>query len=242
VTLGTVLGIGRDSAGTIYLADEVPTKHLTRVFVSSGDSLFRKRVIGTGQTGNGPRDGEYNLWFVEGFDAATNRTLLIERRGDVVTQMALGPHDSSLFIFEPGAIAEVLTVLDRSAIEEMKFRNLPGPVTIEYFAEVENGNVIVVTRPTDDADFADFHFFYGIERQMVERKIIGVYRGHDTDIEFMVDGSHYVVHFSTGFIPDGGDTLRAGPASLDTGTGTPLRVTERLPAPKSLPSFVFSCL
>jgi hypothetical protein len=238
-----VLGVGKDAAGTTYLADEVPEKSVDRVFVSQGDTLFRKRVNGSGSSGGGA-DADYTFSFEEGFDAATARALLIQRRGGATTAMALGPANSKGFIGDPGATTENLTVIDQASISSMTLRNLPGTVSIQYVADVDNGQVIVVTQPTDDATYKDFRVFYGTESAMVERTVIDVTRtkGSDTDIRFKVDGAEYIAHFTFNIVPtDGGVSAHPGPATLDTGTAT-LTATERRPIPTTLPGFSFTCL
>lgn len=245
--LGTILGVGQDAQSTIYLADEVTSPYADRVFVSDGDTLYRKRVRGSGSSG-GPVDEDFAFSYEVAPSAL--RTLLIQRRGGVVTAMALGPGDNRGFIGTPAATDEMLTVLDANAISGMKVRNLPGEVVLEYLADVEDGNVIVVTRPRDDWSYSDFRLFYGTLDQMLERKVLNVYRGNDTDIIFLVGSSQFDVHFSIVYdVSDAGVSVHSGPATLDTGNGNILDVTERhLDAdggeltPSSLPGFSFTCI
>ncbi len=51
VILGKVLGVGKGSTSTLYLADEAPATYQYRVFVSQGNVLWRKRVMGSGSNG-----------------------------------------------------------------------------------------------------------------------------------------------------------------------------------------------
>jgi hypothetical protein len=142
-----------------------------------------------------------------------------------------------------------LTVLDTSAIAGMKIRNLPGEVVLEYLADVENGNVLVVSRPRDDWMYEDFRVFYGTPDQMLERKVVSVFRGNDTDIQFLVDSIEFGVHFSFMFVEtDAGLRGQSGPATLATGNGKFLSVTERQGdggpgdfIPGNLPGFSFIC-
>jgi hypothetical protein len=243
VTLGTVLGVGKSAAGTLYLADEVASTSTDRVFVSSGGSLFRKRVIGSGSSGGGA-DADYTLSFEEGLDAATARALVIQRRGGKVTAMGLGPGGKA-FIGMPGATDEPLTVLDVSAISSMKLRNLPGEVAVEYVADVENGSVLVVTRPMDDWTYTDFRLFYGKAGQMAERAVTQVTRSRSgsTDIQFLVDGAPFVAHFAYEFgVSDGGAFGHPGPGTLDTGAGKTLAFEQRTPTPARPTGFSFVCI
>lgn len=242
VVLGTVLGVGKDAAGTIYMADEVPARSIDRVFVSEGSSLFRKRVIGSGSSGGGA-DADYTFTFEEGFDAATARAVLIQRRSGAVTAMALGPGGKG-FIGDPGATTENLTVVGESAISGLTLRNLPGGVTIDHVGDVANGNVIVVTEPTDDATDADVRLYYGTETAMIERKVTQVVRTRSggMDVAFTVDARQYTVHFTFEFVvTDAGGAGHVGPGTLDTGSGS-VAVTERTPVPKTLAGFSFTCL
>jgi hypothetical protein len=98
VTLGSILGVGQDTQSTVYLADQAPDGGgQDRVFVSTGETLYRKHVAGTGQTGD-PANGDYTFSFQEPFaDASDARALLIQVRAGAVTAMALGPGDSRSF-------------------------------------------------------------------------------------------------------------------------------------------------
>ncbi len=54
VTLGTILGVGEDLQSIYYLADDAPDSGQDRVFVSNGNTLYRKNAIGSGQSGSPP--------------------------------------------------------------------------------------------------------------------------------------------------------------------------------------------
>jgi hypothetical protein len=244
VTLGTVLGVGKDAQGTVYLADEVPEKFIDRVFVSSGKTLFRKRVSGSGSSGGGA-DADYTFLFDAG-DGSKGRALLIQRRGGAVTAMGLGPGGKD-FIGTPGATDETLMVLGDSVPSGFTLRNLPGEVTLEYVADVDDGNghVIVVTRPTDDSDYTDFRVFFGPEAQMVEGRVVNVSRtrGGNTYIQFAMGAAMYDVTFIWDMqVTDAGLSGQPGPGTLATGGGSPVAVTQRYPGPTSLPGFSFTCL
>jgi hypothetical protein len=239
VTLGTILGVGQDPQSALYVADQAPDAGQNRVFVSSGSTLVRKHVGGSGQTG-GPPDADYSFSFQDPFaDASTARALLIQVRGGAVTAMALGPPDSKSF-YVPDAGDAPLTVLDAGAAARLKIQNLP--VLVEYVADVSDGNAVVVTQPMDPWGYSDYRLFYGTANQMVERRIAAYNRG-DTgdDIAFTVDAATYTAHF-TWQLDDGGGVGAPGPASLDTTGGTTLPMTQRVPTPNSLTGFSFSCL
>jgi hypothetical protein len=237
--MGMLLGAGRDSASTVYAADHVDPS-TDRVFVSMGDTLWRKRVIGSGQSGGGA-DVDYNFNFQ---DDAGERFLLIQRRGGMVTSVALGSGGKE-FIGDAGASGS-LTVVDAAAVGALKLRNLPGEVTIEYVADVEDSNVIVVTHPRDDYGYSDFRLFYGPQTALVEYPVVDVVRsrGSDTTIHFTMGGGQATAHFAWILEPggDGGVMSHPGPGSLDTADGKTLSVTQRNPTPSALPGSAFTCL
>ena len=238
VTLGTVLGIGRDSTGTTYLADEVTSPMFTdRVFVSQGKSLFRKRVTGSGSSGN----TDYSFSF-DGDSGPVS--LLIHRENGKATAMALGPEGKG-FIGDPGLQTTPLTVLDDSAVSDFTLRNLPGDVTIEYVADTEDGDVMVVTHPTDDYDYTDFRMFYGRPPHLDERKVKAVNRSldGDTSMVFLVGGTEYDASFTFVLMEgDGGLISHPGDGSLDEGSGKTVAFTQRWPTPTTLDGFSFTCL
>lgn len=239
VILGKVLGVGKGSTGTLYLADEAPATYQYRVFVSQGNVLWRKRVMGSGSNGDGA-DVDYTLGYEDG---ASNSALLVQIRGGVTTGMALGPGDSRAFLDVNDPDQVQLVVVDASVLNTMTLRNLPGDVYIEYVADVSNGDVIVVTRPLDDWTYAQFRVFYGTPDAMLERTVVSVARGDDTYVTFQVGSVDYLAHFVGGFeSSDGGAGEVDEPGTLDPGDGSVLTITERLPTPTTLTGFSFTCL
>jgi len=221
------------------MADEVPATYTDRVFVSSSNSLWRKRVDGSGQSG-GTADRDCTFSYEDG---SNNQALLIHIGGGVTTAMALGPGDSRAFIGAADAGQVALTVLDKSAISAMTLRNLPGDVYIEYVADVSNGNIVIVTRPQDDWTDTSFRVFYGTANAMLERPLINFSRGDDTYITFQVDSAQYLAHFVMLFEPsDAGTNVQHLPGTLESGDGSTWTITERLPTPTALPEFSFTCL
>src|SRR5271166_129503 len=54
-TLATILGVGKDQGGTLYVADQggiAANLAIVRVFVASAGSLIRQDVIGSGSLGS----------------------------------------------------------------------------------------------------------------------------------------------------------------------------------------------
>ncbi len=238
VTLGTILGVGRDADGVTYLADEVTSPmQLDRVFVSQGKSLFRKRVTGSGSSGT----SDYTFSFEDGDGM---RALIIHRENGKATEMALGPGGKG-FIGSPGTTP--LTVVDDGVVSGFTLRNLPGEVTIEYVADVDDGTVMVVTHPKDDWTYDDFRMFYGAPPKLAERHVTNTSRSRSggTTMTFEVGSATYTASFIFALpapLPDGGVEIgHPDPGTLE-GQGKTHAFTQRWPTPTSLPDFSFACL
>ena len=149
-------------------------------------------------------------------------------------------------IGDAGPTPEVLTLLDSNEVMAFKLKNLPGDVTIEYVADVENGNVIVVTHPRDDSTYADFRLFYGPKPALVEYPVHGVMRARssNTSVPFTNGNAEAVADFTWVLEPDadGGIASHPGPATLDLGDGVKLAVTQQFPTPTDLAGYSFTCL
>lgn len=186
IALGEILGIGRAADGILYVADEGEDDSGMRAFVSAGDTLVRQRVSGTGSSHDASRDLFQLL--VEG---TPGFRLVIERRQEQ-TRMARAEGGSRVMEFdELGAEAELLEVLSEEALDGLALRNLPGDVTVEYFARDESGKLLLVLLPVDDVDFeTDVRLFYGSASALIERKITAFERQRDggtTHILFELD-------------------------------------------------------
>jgi hypothetical protein len=191
IELRTILGIGRDANGTIYLADREDGED-DHVFVSAGGELVRKRI--TGQGGGGDATGMHDLFTLETLPVVS---LQISVPTDAPLRMGIVVGEAEGF-FEIGQEGEELEVLAADAIAEMPLRNLPGEVELEYAAETEDGQQLVVTRPADDWDYADFRLFFGPDDAVDEHVVHDVGReldGGTTTIEFDLDGTTATAYF-----------------------------------------------
>jgi hypothetical protein len=239
-TLATVLGVGKDTAGTIYVADEgsiAADPSIVRVFVAGATSLVRQHVIGSGFS-----NGE-DLETFESPDGSTPpRDLVIQVVGGEATTMTLGPEGSGkagLEGMDAGA-ATLLTLVDPSAVAGMPVTDLPGAV--RYVADGSDGKAIVVTEPLeDDVAPAGFRLFYGQPGAMVERPITSFEQslsGYPT-FGFAVGALTYVMAISS--IPSEGALLEApGPVTV-TGDGVSISFMLRLPTPSTVTDFTFTC-
>ena len=100
--------------------------------------------------------------------------------------------------FEIGEDGEELEVIPPNTIAGMPLRNLPGEVHLDYTAETEDGQQLVVTRPADDWDYVDFRLFLGPADAVDERIVHDVGReldGGTTTIEFDLDGAVATAYF-----------------------------------------------
>jgi hypothetical protein len=184
-----------------------------RVFVSSGDTLNRKRITGSGSNGTD------FTWSFE--DGSVTRRLVARKQGDEVTGIALASPDQRSFLDQLGASAEPLVPVDPRALTSLKVRNLPGEITLEYVAAVQDGSQMVVTRPLDDWTYEDFRVFYGRDDRLVERTVHDVSRGSYTSIDFIVDGSDYHATFSSILAPAVSTELNTGAGILSLTTTDP---------------------
>jgi len=106
ITLGTVVGVGQDSDGTLYV------DAANGVFISANGSLVRQHVVGSGQSGA----NNFAFSFVApGADPATARDLIVETDAEGVT-MTLGPGGSGKQQLQ-GACDNRRDVDDRSRVD-----------------------------------------------------------------------------------------------------------------------------
>jgi hypothetical protein len=242
-TLGIILGVGKDPAGTLYVVDQggVPTQpSIVRVFVVSQGSLVRQDVIGSGGVGA----GEDIETFQSADGSTAPRDLDVQLEGQKATSMTLGAEGSAkakIDGLDAGA-ATPLVLVDPSVVQGMRAIDLPGAVS--YVAEAADGHAIVITAPLEnDLGTAAFRLFYGTPAAMVERPIVSFNQalsGYPT-IGFTVGSQSFVMDISSVPSPDGGPFEAPGPVTL-TGDGHAVPFTLRLPTPTTLVGFTFSCV
>lgn len=221
VTLGTVLAAGRAADGTLYVASGNAALGIERVFVSEAGALQRRAVLGSGSNGASASDGDYTGSFEDG---KMQSRLVIKRRANAVVGMAL-VHDADRSFFDAlSSQAERLTIVAASGLQGMTVKNIPGMITVEIVADAPDGSQLVLTRPTVDWSYEDFHFYYGQAGKLIERKIKNASRGSDTSLTFVVDGQDYDVIFASAVLsPNTSSTLRGGGGvqELTLQSGTP---------------------
>jgi hypothetical protein len=243
-TLGTVIGVGKDAAGTLYVADTAPLQASAvptgvRVFVVKSGALVRQNVLGSG--GSASEDIET---FTSADGSSTPRDLTMVVAGGKATSMSLGPESSGKLGLEgiDAGAATPLTLVDASAVQGLPAIDLPAAVS--YVADGADGNAIVVTAPLDnDEGSAASHLFYGAPNAMVERPVISVEQsksGYPT-FRFAVGSQTYVMTIPS--VPSDGGLLDApGPVTVTPGPGAAVSFTLRQPTPSTLSGFTFTCI
>ncbi len=193
VSLHTIVGIGKDSNGTLYVVDQVDFGTF-QVFVSSQGGLYRQRIAGSGQTSN--------LYVFSVTDHTPQFTLEVSiENGKTRMGVVTGPFNGKSFTI--GQQGEELTVVGKDAIAGMPLHNLPGNIVVEYAEQLPDQRVMVVTRPQDDWTYQDFRLFLGPLDKVLERRVDNVARGNSTTILFELDGSQATAFFPLTFTSTG---------------------------------------
>jgi Galactose oxidase, central domain/Kelch motif len=187
ITLTTVLGAGQDTDGTLYVVDQ-PQAGSERVFVSSGGTLQRQRIAGSGteSSGNGVMSYTFSI-----SDHVPAFMLKLETNSSSPTAMGVLQGDLSGKTFTIGQQGSVLTLVSTSQVAVLPVANIPAQTFIEYSATIPDGRALLVVRPRDDWTYQDFRVFFGTTDHMAERPVDQVVRYHDggsTTINFTIDG------------------------------------------------------
>ena len=198
-----IIGAGVDPTGIRYVADEVDGTQ--RVFVSNGDELERKRVLGGGSGTSAT--GSFDAITFEASDGV--KTFVIDTV-DGTTQLSIvdgvwRPGDA------PPASSIQLEPLDPAVVRTFAVKGWVNPMVDEYFASVETGERLIVLRPEVDWTYEDFRLFLGSSDEVTERPVTSVTRARDggsTNIAFELEGQEAVA-----FFPAGG-----GPGTLTVGS------------------------
>jgi hypothetical protein len=210
ITLGKVLGAGRDANGVVYVIDQ-PGKGEDRLFVSDGMTLKRVAVAGSG-SGADPGGGTFETVTSGSGDTALTVQIVVDTMGTVKMGVVHGALKTKTFTI--GMEGETLTVLRADELASYTLENLPGTIYVEYVATLPDGRTLVVTRPDVDWSYSDFRLFLSTAARSVllERRVSNVVRGSFTEILFDLDGAQAKAHFS--------DSLSPPPSTLTVGTET----------------------
>jgi hypothetical protein len=207
ITLGEVLGAGRDENGVVYVIGR-PPQGATRLFVSDGMALKRQPTSGSG-SGSQPDGGSFEIVTSGMGDAALAVEIVTDALGTVSMGIVHGVLATKTFTI--GMQGDTVTVLGPDALEGYTVENLPGRIYVEYVAALPDGRTMVVTRPEVDWSYADFRVFLSTSATspLLEQKVINISRGSFTSIIFDLDGRQARAHFSSSLAP--------GPSTLDVG-------------------------
>jgi hypothetical protein len=236
-TLGTVVGVGADAAGVLYVSAA------NGVFVSQGDELIRQHVTGEGSSGT----SEYLFTFAPpDADVAAAQNLLVETQAGVASAMALGPSDSKAFLDQPGTARTPLTVVDANELSVMPIVNTPNEIS--YLADAANGSIVLATVPMNrDPSSTDggLSIFYGPPDNVAERLITDFEQSlsNEGTVTFLVGSTSYVLAFGMVPDPDAGPFGTFTLKGLTPQGGDTIAVTLRAPTPAALPAeLAFTCL
>lgn len=238
ITLGAVVGVGRDAAGTLYV------DAANGVFVSSEGALLRQHVIGSGQSGSD--------YFVFSFtapaaDSTSARDLIVQTSANGVT-MGLGPAGSGKVQSDTGVAP--LEVVPASTVAGMPVVNTPN--VISYVGDTANGDVLLATVPMNgplgppDGGVEDggLSIFYGPPAAVAERTITAfeeTMSGNGT-VTFLVDGTPYDLQFGEVPGPDAGPLGMFALLGLGPSGQTAMTITLRSPTPQVVPAgLTFTC-
>jgi hypothetical protein len=239
VALRSLLGVGQDAQGTLYVADQL-NSYTDRVFISVGDTLWR-RPGGLGGTRGSGANVDYLLGYYDSDGAGLgSQHLLIQIRGGVTTAMALGPLTSRAFIGDPGATYQLITVLDNAAIAGMETRDLPHRAC--YVGVMDGTEQVVVTGPLG-ACSEEPRVFYGTREDMIERRVTGV--EDSLVVSFLVGSTTKQVRI--GMPPDGGVVMPdSGMLPPDSGVVVPdagaVAPDAAVVTPNPIEGYAFRCL
>lgn len=208
IQLGNVIAAGKDSQGTLYVADQTRSGGTQRVFVSSGDALYRKHVSGSGQMGTSDFTWSFD-------DDGADERLVVHKQGVQVTGIALAASGERTFFAQLDGSATLLAPVDPSALAAFEVRDLPGEDELDFAADGANGSRIVIIGPTDDLIGDGYRVFYGTNGQLLERVSSQVGPMSHQSFDFIVDGSTWnVVIGSSIFAPDVQTEIEDGATSI----------------------------
>ncbi len=243
-SLTNVVGAGKDATGKVYVLDEPRQGYGYRLLVTSGSSLVREHVSGSGETGTGDGTMHDSVEFTDpGADTSTTQTLFFDTTSDRVTSMALGSDDASSGQ-KGGVPNETLTLVDSSGVSGLTVVNLPR--TVWTLSDVSDGSVLLLTLAGDDGDdgegSASAALFYGPPGHVQQAAIDHLSQSGTGDIyvSFTI-GQEYDGHIANGVIPTESNASYSPPA-FDT-IDVPGKGTETLSERKdpSLAGMSFVC-
>jgi hypothetical protein len=212
IELGALIGAGRATDGTVYVIDRHGTE--LRAFISQDGELYRQRVAGTGEVRDA--SGETTLITLD------ELTLEVVVAPDGTTRIGVAQGMLKTKTFVIGEQGEELALLRESDVAALPLHNYPSEVVVEYVAEVEDEQLLVVLRPRDLTGYDEFRVFFGTPQRLEECPVQRVSRALDggtTRIDFSVNGDEAEAYFPVEFVDEtfvrGAPTLTIDNAELE---------------------------
>ncbi len=201
-SLTNVVGVGKDSAGTVYVVDEPKSGYGYRVFVTRSGRLVREHSSGAGSTGTPDGTSSSFIEFGDvGADPSTMRSIFLTVSGGKATDMALGDGASASDV-KGGTPSETLTLVDTSTVSSLPVDNLPRVVWL--VSDVSDGNVLVLTLLGDDDQGTDgATLFYGTPSAAHQGAIdkLSQSKSGDVYVTFDLGAGTYDAHLANGALP-----------------------------------------
>jgi hypothetical protein len=206
ITLATVMGVGRDATGTIYVVDG-HGENPERLFASSGTTLVRQKVGGTGTAS----DGSGTLLVMTSGTPDAPLTVEVQVSGGHATAMGLYRGTLATKTFAIGSMGETLQLMSAGDIAGFSLQNLPGTVSATHVATTADGRWLVVTQPDVDATVTDVRVFFGTPDALRERRVIPTAQPRSyAQIEFDLDGQTATARFASSLAPSITSALNVG--------------------------------
>ncbi len=184
IVLTRVVGAGRAADGKVYAIDQGTPSF--RAFVSDGNVLQRRRVLGS--NGNGKR----------AFVTLDDPRMLI---GADNGRMGILPGEPQWASFEIGKEGELLQPVSERDLAGFVVKNIPG-YKVMYAATAENGHRFLVLVPASDYRDDNLRVFYGPPENMRQREVLSHSASSATLLDFDLDGtrmSAFLVYCSSAF-------------------------------------------
>lgn len=207
VELGTLLGAGRDTDGTLYVVDQENPSSAARLFVSDDDVLvLRGSESGTGRTAGGV--DQYMLLGTR--DGMQFRVLLERKSSGVRMKLIDGEAAMQRELDFDRAQGTELEVAEASALKGKSVRADQFTFRVEYNARIDGEARLIVTAPEEVVDFDAYRLFYGPPDAVDEREVTKFLRyrdGGSTEIQFDLDGDTARAFFPNKIDPSSSTTM-----------------------------------
>jgi hypothetical protein len=203
LALGYVHTLGQAPDGTFYVVAGPPALQDDRLFVSEGETLVRREILGKAhsETGGdssffGPASWESWISFRDGEGVSRLVYRIDDNR---LHKLALVRDDAGTFYSELGPEKVELALRKANVLANYRVRSQPVQSYLMFLASAANGASIALVYPQDDARLDDFRLFYGTAGALDEQPVVSGSSsgGSSTTIRFTIDSEDYVVEFAS---------------------------------------------